>query len=80
MFYRAYHAARKINPRIISILQVRVHLQNFSRGGGVVGVCVGDKFSEESNFHISQVLMKVKLSGSEAGWIVNISEVEHGSQ
>ena len=40
-------------------------------------------FSEESNFHISEVLTKVKLRGSEAGWIVRISEVtedEHGAQ
>ena len=43
--------------------------------GGVIGTCVDDEFSEESNFRISEVVMKVKMSGSEAGWIVRISEV-----
>ena len=33
-FYRAYHAARKINPRIISILQVRGSFRKFLEGGG----------------------------------------------
>ena len=49
---------------------------------GVIGVCMGDDFSEESNFHISKVLMKVKMRGSEAGWVVKISEVteDEGAQ
>ena len=47
---------------------------------GVIGVCVGDEVREESNFHISQVLMKVKLHDSEAGWIVRISEVTEDEQ
>ena len=41
---------------------------------------MGDEFSEESNFHISEVLMKVKLHGSEAGWILKISEVTEDEQ
>ena len=47
---------------------------------GVIGVRMGDEFIEESNFHISQVLMKVKLRDSEAGWIVRISEVTEDEQ
>lgn len=47
---------------------------------GVIGVRVGNEFSEESNFHISEVLMKVKLRDSEAGWIVKISEVTEDEQ
>jgi hypothetical protein len=30
---------------------------------------------EESNFHISEVKMKIKVKGMEAGWIVAISDV-----
>ena len=47
---------------------------------GVIGVRVGNEFSEESNFHISEVHMKVKLRDSEAGWIVKISEVTEDEQ
>ena len=32
-------------------------------------------FVEESNFHISEVRMKVKIPGVEAGWIVRVSDV-----
>ena len=43
--------------------------------GGVIGAFCGDEFTEESNFVISQVVMKVKLPNSESGWIVKIKEV-----
>ena len=43
---------------------------------GVMGIDIGNgKFSEESNFHIDQVVMKVKIKGMEAGWIVRVSDV-----
>ena len=42
---------------------------------GVIGVRIGSEFVEESNFHISDVVMKVKICGSEAGWVVKIAEV-----
>ena len=32
-------------------------------------------FSEESNFHISHITMKIKMKGSEAIWIVGITDV-----
>ncbi len=37
---------------------------------------------EESNFHISEVNMKIKIPGVEAGWIVRVSHVlsEEGDQ
>lgn len=35
---------------------------------------LNDEFVDESNFHISQVKMKVKIPGAEAGWIVTVSE------
>ena len=34
-----------------------------------------DSFSKENNFHISKVIMKVKVHQSEAGWVVRIAEV-----
>lgn len=43
--------------------------------GGVVGVFVGDTFIEESNFEITEIVMKVKLSHSEAGWLAKVVEV-----
>ena len=32
-------------------------------------------FVEESNFYISSVKMKIKISNVEAGWIVTVSDV-----
>ena len=32
-------------------------------------------FSEESNFHISRIKMKITMKGSEARWIVGITDV-----
>ena len=50
---------------------------------GVMGCEMGNgKFSEESNFQISCIKMKIKIKGSEAGWIVGITDVlgEEGQQ
>ena len=41
-----------------------------------MGIDIGNgKFCEESNFHIDQVVMKAKIRGVEAGWIVRVSDV-----
>ena len=32
-------------------------------------------FSEENNFHIRSVKMKIRITGMEAGWIVGITDV-----
>ncbi len=42
---------------------------------GVMGCMTNGTFVEESNFHISEVRMKVKIPGVEAGWIVRVSDV-----
>ena len=43
---------------------------------GVIGVMVHPStFIEESNFYISEVVLKVKIRNSEAGWVVRVSEV-----
>lgn len=42
---------------------------------GVIGCQLATGLVEESNFHISEVRMKIKVRGMEAGWIVSVSEV-----
>lgn len=42
---------------------------------GVLGCQLQGGFVEESNFHISEVKMKIKIKGMEAGWLVAISDV-----
>lgn len=42
---------------------------------GVIGCKLPTGFVEESNFYISEVKMKVKVKGKEAGWIVAVSDV-----
>ena len=37
---------------------------------------VNDEFVEESNFSITEIVMKVKVQGhGEAGWLVKVTEV-----
>ena len=47
----------------------------FTLSDGVIGCELNGSFSEESNFNISYVKMKVKIRGNEAGWIVGITDV-----
>lgn len=42
---------------------------------GVIGFQLPHGFVEESNFYISNVKMKIKVKGMEAGWIVSVSDV-----
>ena len=42
---------------------------------GVIGCQLPSGFVEESNFYISEVKMKIKVKGKEAGWIVAVSDV-----
>lgn len=37
-------------------------------------------FVEESNFCISSIVMRVKLTGCEAGWIVKVTDVVDGER
>lgn len=54
---------------VIHVLSVASHID------GVIGCQLPNGFAEESNFHIAQVKMKVKVKGKEAGWIVAVSDV-----
>lgn len=47
----------------------------FIRVDGVIGCLLSTGFVEESNFHISEVKMKIKTKRMEAGWIVAVSDV-----
>ena len=40
---------------------------------GVLGCELGN--GEESNFHITEVSLKVKLPGMEAGWVVKVCDI-----
>lgn len=42
---------------------------------GVIGYQLPRSFVKESNFYISQVKMKIKVKGKEAGWIVTVLDV-----
>lgn len=56
---------------IINIILIFINIID-----GVIGVLINDEFVEESNFSVTEIVMKVKVHGhGEAGWLVKVTEV-----